>query len=361
MEKPIIMQLRSVTKKYGKQKILHNINLDIPQGEIFGIVGASGSGKSTLLKIITGNLLPDSGDIVFEPKNLTKKANGKYLQSINNDVKSLKRTIGYSAQSPSFFDKLTCEENLKFFGQLYKIPKDIRTINTKILLRLVGLEDSKKKLASNLSGGMQKRLDLACALIHDPKILVLDEPTSDLDFLLRNQMWDLIKRIKEKGTTIIMSSHFLDEIEGLCDRIIILNGTRIKFEGNPLELKQKKEADLFLKIQTREREYLTLKEALEIKLHHGRIDIRDASLEVHIANPRNHTLEIQKILATIIEQRQTITDLQYTRAGISEIFKELHKPKTEAILPMPRKISRSWFAKKSTTALKIDTYKGDPE
>jgi ABC-type multidrug transport system ATPase subunit len=189
-------------------------------------------------------------------------------------------------------------------------------------------------------------------LIHDPKILVLDEPTSDLDFLLRNQMWDLIKRIKRKGTTIIMSSHFLDEIEGLCDRIIILNDSRIKFTGKPSELKRKKDTGLIVKVETREQNYDELESKLAKNYPHAKITKKEHSLEIRIDKPKNHTTEMQKILTTVQNSKQVITDVQYTRAGISEIFQDLHQSIKVGILPRPKKIRKSWFSRKPKKSLK---------
>lgn len=325
-----VLQLQSISKAFGKQEVLKDISLNIPKGKIFGIVGASGSGKSTLLKILTGNLLPDKGDVLFEPKNVANYSlfePAAHLQSIHKNVTDLKRTVGYSAQDPSFYDKLTCDENLDFFGSTYAIPKEILKVNKQILLKLVGLESSKDKLARDLSGGMQKRLDLACALVHDPQILVLDEPTADLDFLLREQMWDLIQKIKQKGTSVIMSSHFLEEIEGICDQIIILNNSKIQFQGSPEELKKKEDAGLVIKVRVIEKNYDKVISVIKKKHKQAKITIHKNTGFLIIAIPvkKNHDDIAISILSDIKKLKQKITDFTYTKEGISEVFQKIHQ------------------------------------
>lgn len=344
-----VLSLRNISKSFGKQKVLNNISLDIGRGTIFGIVGSSGSGKSTLLNIITGNLSPDTGDLLFEPKDLARYNlldDQSHLQSVHRDFLALKRTVGYSSQDPSFYDKLTCKENIDFFGSLYKLPKDVLKINSQILLKLVGLDTWTNKLAGDLSGGMQKRLDLACSLVHDPKILVLDEPTADLDFILREQMWNLIQKIKQKGTTVVMSSHFIDEIESICDQIIILNNSRIEFIGSPEELKKKKNAGLVLRIQTVEKDYSSLKKKI-MSVYRSKSDLTfkesSGSLVLTLKGVKKEEVEISKLLDIVHKSKQKIINFNFTREGISEVFQGLQ---TQGLnLPPTKKNKFSWFKK----------------
>ena len=319
-----VLKLENVSKSYGAQKVLSNISLEIKEGEIFGIVGTSGSGKTTLLELLTGNIIPDQGTIFYEPKQMIHFTENKEgtLQEIYQNPQQLKRTIGYSPQDPSFYNHLSCQENMYLFSELHDTPKDIRNINTSIILKLVGLDEWKNKLAKDLSGGMQKRLDLACALIHDPKIIVLDEPTADLDILLRNQMWSLIKRINLKGTTIIMSSHFLDEIDELCDRIIILNNGAIEYTGSPQDLKRRKESKLHITIETAERNYQELAKKIFQGYKKG-ISFK-ASHELQVTIDKGDPIkEIQKITKIIENEKQTLLELSYTKESITDIFKKI--------------------------------------
>lgn len=327
-----VIALKGVAKSFRKQEVLKDISFEVKRGEIFGIVGSSGSGKSTLLKIITGNMLPDKGEVLFEPKDLAGYSllePSAHLQSIYKNLNALKRTVGYSAQNPSFYEKLTCLENIDFFGSLYKLPSEILKINSKILLKLVGLDSWKKKLAGDLSGGMKKRLDLACSLVHDPKILVLDEPTADLDFLLREQMWSLIRKIRQKGTTVIMSSHFIDEIEGLCDKIIILNNSNVEFIGSPEELKKRKNASLVLKIKTSERKYDVLHDAINKKYGVDNVSyiFKEGNnyLQITFNKVKDAENEVPKILDIVKKTKQKILEFTYSKEGISEMFKELNE------------------------------------
>lgn len=331
-ERDIVISLRDVYKGFGKQEVLEGLDLEVKRGEIFGIVGASGSGKSTLLKIMTGSYLPDRGEVLFEPKDLAGYSlldPTAHLQSIHKNVLALKRTVGYSAQLPSFYDKLTCKENIDFFGSLYKLPSEILKINAKILLKLVGLDEWRNKLAGELSGGMRKRLDLACALVHDPKILVLDEPTADLDFILREQMWDLIKKIKQKGTTVVMSSHFIDEIEGLCDKIVILNNKKIEFKGSPNELKKRATAGLVVKLKTSDSDYDLIKDVVQKKYSKYNIEFNDPKLgeylKIVIKGLTSVKKEAPKVLQLIESKCETVIEFSYSREGISEMFKELRE------------------------------------
>lgn len=321
-----IIKLEEVSKSFGKQKVLKNLSLEIKEGEVFGIVGSSGSGKTTLLEILTGNTIPDHGDVLFEPKQLVHFSETKEdsLQSIYKNASLLKTTVGYSPQDPSFYDNLTCGENIGLFGELHGVPKDIKKINSAIILKLVGLDEWKQKLAKDLSGGMQKRLDLACAIIHDPKIVVLDEPTADLDVLLRNQMWGLIRKINKKGTTVIMSSHFLDEIDELCDKIIILNNGKIEFMGSPRELKLRKESRLNIVLETAERKYEDL--ARKIHAAYKRKARFRANHELHISIESDDPVkEIQKITDIVKKEKQILLELTYTKENITDIFRKLQE------------------------------------
>lgn len=234
MPQPII-RLKGVKKSFDRKVILENVNLDIKKGEIFGVIGLSGSGKTTLLNSLIGFLEPEEGKILYNHPTFPTK----YAISIFDDLLEVRKIFGFAPQNPSFYPKLTAEENLDHFGSLYKIRKDVRKKNIEYLLKLVNLYESKDTVGDALSGGMQKRLSIACALIHNPKVLILDEPTADLDPHLRNQMWDIIKNINKQGTTVLVSSHFLEEVELLCDRIGILHNGNMLEVGTPDQLKDR--------------------------------------------------------------------------------------------------------------------------
>ncbi len=213
--KEFIVQVKGVNKKFGDNIVLRNVNLDVIKGELFCIVGTNGSGKTTLLKMLIGFLDPDEGEVFYHSKNIKK------------NVKEVRKDFGFATQENAFYPKLTVEENMRYFGNLYGLKKEILKENIEKLLKLVELHGAKKVLAENLSIGMERRLDIACSLIHNPKILILDEPTEDLDVTLRKAILNLIKAINKSGTTIIMTSHLLNEIQDSFDRIAILDNNSI--------------------------------------------------------------------------------------------------------------------------------------
>ena len=230
---PPIIQLKNIKKNFGKRVILDGVDLEIHTKEIFGIIGMSGSGKSTILKTLIGYHEPDLGDLLFYSYK------DKKLKPILKNIMEVRKTFGFSAQTPSFYPKLTVEENLMHFGSLYKLPEKVIKINTDRLLEITELSDARKQLAETLSGGMEKRLSIACSLIHRPKVLILDEPTADLDPIRRRETWQLINWLHKTGTTIIIASHFISEIESVCTRSALLHQHKIVDVGTPSQLKKK--------------------------------------------------------------------------------------------------------------------------
>ena len=222
----MLFQIRDLEKRFGKNVVLQNVNLDILDDEIFGIIGVNGSGKTTLLKVLVGFYKPDQGEILY---------NGQRLSKV---LKTLKREIGFTTQENSFYPKLTVEENIRYFGALYGVDSRSTDVNIERILTLVELQEERNSLSENLSGGMQRRLDMACSLIHDPKVLILDEPTEDLDPTLRSGILRLIKKINKLGTTIIITSHLLDDVEHLCDRVAIIHERRIIRVGTVEDLRE---------------------------------------------------------------------------------------------------------------------------
>ncbi|MBD3354724.1 ATP-binding cassette domain-containing protein, partial [Candidatus Woesearchaeota archaeon] len=230
---PPLIKFKNMTRGFKDKKVLKNISLEIKKGEIFGIIGMSGSGKTTLLNTLIGFLDPEKGDIYYYNKK-TKKH-----EPISEDPLEKRKMFGFATQMPSFYPKLTIEENLDHFGSLYNLKSKTRKKNIKRLLKMIGLKSEKDLLAQTLSGGMEKRLGIACALIHDPDVLILDEPTANLDPVLREETWELVEKINRSGTTVIVASHLLDELEPICGRIGILHNHSLVKIGTPDQLKGK--------------------------------------------------------------------------------------------------------------------------
>lgn len=225
------IQLKGVTKTFGDNKVLDAIDLCIPEGKITGIIGASGEGKSTILKLIISFYEVTSGEIFFLRRN------------INDDIANIKQSFGIAIEEGSFYENLTVSENLYHFGRLYGVDKNVLKKRVEGLMYFVGLTQAKDVLTKNLSLGMKKRIDLACALVHKPSVLVLDEPTADLDPLLRDHMLKLIKLINSHGTTIIFTTQMLEEIDILCDNVAILYNEKIIEQGTVKEVLDRYDTD----------------------------------------------------------------------------------------------------------------------
>lgn len=224
VDKQSIVSVRNVSKAYGKQQILTNISLDIYKGEIFGLLGPSGAGKTTLVKQLVGLDVPDSGE--------------NYL--FNERMPSLKlmSRIGYMAQSDALYGELTAKENLEFFGALFGLKG--KTLQSRILevMEIVQLTEHLNKIVFNFSGGMKRRLSLAIALLHEPELLILDEPTVGIDPVLRKSIWEAFYELNKKGTSIIVTTHVMGEAEK-CHRLAMIRDGALIAVDTPDELKAK--------------------------------------------------------------------------------------------------------------------------
>ncbi len=209
MQKKII-SVKNLKKNYGNFEAVKDISFDVYEGEIFGLLGPNGAGKSTTLEIIETLRDKTSGEVLVDGMNLDQQAN------------DIKKIIGVQLQTSGFYPGLTLVELIHLFGGLYNQP-----VNPAELLRLVNLEDKAKNKYKEMSGGQKQRFSIATTLINKPKIIFLDEPTTGLDPQARRNLWDLIRDIRAKGTTVIITTHYMDEAEQLCDRIAIMNEGKI--------------------------------------------------------------------------------------------------------------------------------------
>jgi ABC-2 type transport system ATP-binding protein len=204
-----IISVNNLTKWYGDKTVVNAISFDVKKGEIFGILGPNGAGKTTTLEMIEALREIDSGNITVADIDVSAHPD------------EVKEIIGIQLQSTSFFDKLTLREQLKMFCGLYGVTTDVDA-----LLADVQLTDKAKEYVENLSGGQKQRFSIAAALVNEPKVLFLDEPTTGLDPQARRNLWELVESIKGRGITVVLTTHYMDEAELLCDRIAIMD------EGN---------------------------------------------------------------------------------------------------------------------------------
>ncbi|MBE4909177.1 ABC transporter ATP-binding protein [Bacillus luteolus] len=210
------IQVSNVSKSFDKKQVINDITFTIPIGEICCLLGPSGSGKTTLIRLMIGAITADQGTIRFGEKEIP-------------NMKMLKK-VGFMPQNDSLYDDLSAEANLHFFGGLYHIGKQELRKRIDEVLAIVDLTEHRKKLVRNFSGGMKKRLSLAAAILHSPKILFLDEPTVGIDPVLRRKIWDQFQVIKNSGTTIIVSTHVMDEVTECDKAALIYNGSLIEYD-----------------------------------------------------------------------------------------------------------------------------------
>ncbi len=218
------VEIEDLVKIFGSFAAVDHISLQVKAGEIFGFLGPNGAGKSTTIRMLCGILTPTSGRGRVAGFDL-------YRQS-----EKIKENIGYMSQNVSLYEDLRVEENLDFFSGIYRLPPEATRSRKEWALEMAGLKDRRKDLTRNLAGGWKQRLALGCAILHEPSILFLDEPTSGVDPLSRRRFWDLIYSMSGRGVTIFVTTHYLDEAE-YCDRLALIDRGRIIALGTPAELK----------------------------------------------------------------------------------------------------------------------------
>ena len=221
-----MIAVRSVSKSYGNIEAVRNVSFSIEKGEIFGILGPNGAGKSTIVNILNTLVRPDKGDVIIDGINT------------RGDGNAVKLIMGVVPQEIALYEELTAYENLMFWGGLYNIPKPVLIENANRTLDIVDLSSRKKDRIKTFSGGMKRRINIACSLLHNPRILVLDEPTVGVDPQNRNHIFEVIERLHDEGMTIIYTTHYMEEAERFCDKIAIMDVGRIIALGTLKELRE---------------------------------------------------------------------------------------------------------------------------
>ena len=243
------IQVKEISKSYSDIHALKGLSMEIPAGTLFGILGPNGAGKSTLIKILATLIEPDTGEISINNINLIKNS------------RQIRELIGYVAQDVALDKILTGRELLDFQSDLYHINKNKKIERIETLINQLEMNDWIDRKCGTYSGGMKRRIDLAAGLLHLPKVLILDEPTVGLDIESRNIIWQLLKDLRNDGMTVLLSSHYLDEIDKLADRLIIIDHGRVIAQGTPAQLKNKLGGD---RITLKVREFSNQEEAEKI-------------------------------------------------------------------------------------------------
>jgi ABC-2 type transport system ATP-binding protein len=218
------IEVHDLTKRFGKFTAVDHLTFSVRRGEIFGFLGANGAGKSTTIRMLCGLLQPTSGSAIVGGFDIDKQ------------TEQLKLNIGYMSQRFSLYDDLTVEQNIRFYGGIYGLRGSRLEEREDWVLRMADLKGREDSLTRTLSGGWKQRLALGCAILHEPRIVFLDEPTGGVDPISRRNFWELINRLSAEGITVLVTTHFLDEAE-YCNDIILINAGRLIAAGSPGELK----------------------------------------------------------------------------------------------------------------------------
>lgn len=302
------IEVKALTKFYkvknqNKVNALKNVNLSIPQGSLFGLLGPNGAGKSTFINILAGLVIKTSGNV------------NVWGFDIDEQSRQVRASIGIVPQELNLDPFFTPEELLNLHAGLYGIPKKERKV--KEILELLALKDQAKAYSRALSGGMRRRLLIAKAMIHNPPIIILDEPTAGVDVELRYQLWENVKTLNKNGITIILTTHYIHEAEELCDHIAILNkGTLVASDKKDKLLKQINEKELLIKTKNQ-------KMNLDINLEGIDCELTSENLiRIHY-NPEN--INLDKILEIIKSKGIVIEDLNTKSSDLEDVFLKITK------------------------------------
>jgi ABC-2 type transport system ATP-binding protein len=290
----------NLRKHYGNQTALDGISFSIREGEFYGLLGPNGAGKTTTISIISSILEPDSGKVTINGMDLSQHRI------------ACKRLIGVVPQEIALYDRLSAEENLMFWGSLYGVDKQTLRKRSEETLRLLGLYDRRADKVKTYSGGMKRRINIASALLHQPKILFMDEPTVGIDPQSRNLIFDVVEQLHREGITIVYTTHYMEEAERFCDRIGIIDKGKIIAEGTVQELRgfsQMKESVMIRFSSLSEEKEKQIREKLS-----GDFSLNDSTLTYFSAN-------VQSDMPKLIQQCSELS-LEFSHIDISKVTLE---------------------------------------
>ena len=231
------VEIENLVKRFGEFVAVDHVSLEVKRGEIFGFLGPNGAGKSTTIRVLCGLLTPTTGRATVAGFD------------VGSDPEQVRRNIGYMSQKFSLYDDLTVEQNIDFFTGMYGVPRDRRGPRKDYVLRMAGLTEKRSALTATLSGGWKQRLALGCAILHDPPIIFLDEPTSGVDPIARGAFWELIRELSGTGHTIFVTTHYMDEAE-YCHRVALMYRGKVIALGAPADLKRDLSTHTLLRLDT---------------------------------------------------------------------------------------------------------------
>lgn len=300
-----MIKVSNLSKSFNNLQAVKNISFTIEEGEIFGLLGPNGAGKSTIINMLSSILKSDSGTISLNGIDLS------------TNIKSCKQLIGIVPQEISLYDEFSAYDNLLFFGKLYEVDSKILKTRIDSILSLIGLADRKNDLIKNYSGGMKRRINIAAALLHQPKILLMDEPTVGVDPQSRNRIFEVIEKLNDQGITIIYTTHYMEEVERLCNRIAIMDHGEIIAQGTISELQKQS--------NTNENIQITFD-----SISDSQFQFLEKQLNFSIIKDKNTviiTCDINQDLSTIIDKcskhNLKINDIKLKKVNLETVFLKL--------------------------------------
>lgn len=303
-----LLEVKNLSKSYGNNLAVNNLSFDVYTGEILGLLGPNGAGKSTTITILSGLLSYNSGEIYFLGKDVQKNS------------KQVKANLGIVPQDIAFYEEISAYQNVKFFASLYGLTGNTLEERVKEALEFVGLEERKNEKPKTYSGGMKRRLNIACAIAHHPKLLILDEPTVGIDPQSRNRILDAIQTLRNQGTTVIYTTHYMEEIEQIADRVVIMDKGQKIAEGTIEELLEDyNNINLYC---------ITLEESIEDFLYlydiPGVRQITTDKVKKRIKIETDKKADnLNKILSKLLEKGNQIQDMTTEKGNLEMVFLDL--------------------------------------
>ncbi|WP_054942223.1 ABC transporter ATP-binding protein [Paenibacillus ihuae] len=299
--------LSDVVKRYDQKLTVDHVNFNIQEGEIFGLLGPNGAGKSTTISMICGLLKYDSGEIRIDGL------------SVKDQPIEVKKRIGLVPQELALYEALTAAENVRFFGKLYGLRGSLLNERTEEALAFTGLSDRAKEKPSTFSGGMKRRLNIACAIMHRPKLIIMDEPTVGIDPQSRNHILDSVKALNKLGSTIIYTSHYMEEVAAICDRVAIMDKGHIIACGTEKELRERVAHEEKIVVNA-----LNITPALinELGKHPriNRVEVVQDAVELYLPSSQS---ELQDILFIFAKHEGVIVSLHIEEPDLETLFLSL--------------------------------------
>jgi ABC-2 type transport system ATP-binding protein len=306
-----IVEIINLKKHYKGVKAVDGISLEIPRGELFSILGPNGAGKTTLVKMLTTVLTPTDGDANIDSFN------------IKNQKEEIVKIIGVCPQEIVIYEVLTAEENVEFVARMNGIPKEEANSKAIELLEKFGIA-GKQMWSKKFSGGMQRRLNLAMSLVHEPKILFLDEPTAGLDPQARRLVWDFISDLKEKDITIILMTHDMVEADSLSDHLAIIDQGKVIAQGTPMELKEKFGSDNVLEIKAfKVEEIEILQKQVNAKNMPFIVDCKTIGKRKLYIAFQGGLRNLEIILNLIVENVEDVENMKFRQNSLEDVFLNL--------------------------------------